>query len=48
MMVICIGFVLLTSLIVGGTYIYLRLEELDRMIEEQRRHTPVEVEDGKR
>jgi hypothetical protein len=45
MVVTCIGFGLLFSLVFGGTYLYCRIEELDRLIAKQKQGTLVECED---
>jgi hypothetical protein len=41
----CIGIGLLFSLVFGGTYLYVRIEELDRMITRQKEGALTECED---
>ncbi len=41
----CIGVGLLFSLVFGGTYLYVRIEELDRLITEQKEGALAESED---
>jgi len=41
----CIGVGLLFSLVFGGTYLYVRIEELDRMITKQKEDARTECED---
>ena len=41
----CIGFILLFTLIFGGTYLYCRIEELDRLITQQKEGALAECED---
>jgi hypothetical protein len=42
-----IGFVLLLGVIVGGLYLYQKVERLDREIAAQREKTASDVDDGR-